>query len=415
MLISWKYILYDLRYWENLRLVFILTNLVGITWLASDSYNDEYSNLDIINMLFTFVYLLEAIVTIIAAGLYQIKNSYLRIGWNYVDVFIILIGLLSLIPPIRKSSVMKILNMLRALKVSYTTATMRRLMAPWVQALKKMINVFAMLIFILLVYAAACIGEFNGNRYFRCRTTASPVDGIWEINESVSRLCDAYGSGSYDCPAGTYCGNPDDYDLELTHEDQFGSELVFYGAVGFESILKSFLACFQVITYDDWAKIMYRMQDSNDLILSQILFPSLIFIGSFFCLNLIVAVVVDTFQSGRAEFADKANDPYTFDGEIIDFNEKENTNSIENPEPIEDEIQEKDSAKNNSNDVNTNRDEIEEKKSHCDKRDEIELDIKENKEGQSQEEEKQKVKGEEEEGKKEGNEGNEGKDRKSVV
>ena len=92
--------------------------------------------------------------------------------------------------------------------------------------------------------------------------------------------------------------------LFRSHEEKFGSELVFYGAIGYDNFFKGFLASFQVITFDDWAKIMYRMEDSNNFISSIFIFLTLVFFGSFFCLNLIVAVLVDTFQSNRAEHSD---------------------------------------------------------------------------------------------------------------
>ena len=195
--------------------------------------------------------------------------------------------------------------MSRSFKLTYCTAPMRRLMTPWLHALKKMGNVFVVLIFILYLFAAIGVMEFRGNRYFRCRKTPEPIGDLWEIDESIDRLCNAYGYGTFNCPASTYCGTPDEYNLPITSQEDVGSELVFYGAVGFENIIKSFLACFQVITYDDWAKIMYRMQDSNSSVLSRIMFPLLVFIGSFFGLNLIVAVVVDTFQTYRAELIEK--------------------------------------------------------------------------------------------------------------
>ena len=176
-------------------------------------------------------------------------------------------------------------------------------MKPWVQSLKGMGEVCVVLIFILIIYAGTGIGEFKGNVYCRCRTTPHPVNGIWKIDESVDRLCDAHDHGIYTCPSNLYCGSPQDHDIDVTHDEKYGSELVFYGAVGFENIFKAFLATFQAITFDDWAKIMYRMRDADDSVLSVIFFPTLVFFGSFFCLNLIVAVVVDTFQSTRAEYS----------------------------------------------------------------------------------------------------------------
>jgi hypothetical protein len=169
-------------------------------------------------------------------------------------------------------------------------------------------NVFAVLILIILVFAATGVKEFGGNRFFRCRTTPEPVNGVWEIDDSIDRLCNAHGHGSYDCPSGTYCGTPYDYGLQPTHDEKYGSEFLSYGAASYENILRSFLISFQITTFDDWTKVMYRMADSDDAILSRIFFPCFVFIGAFLCLNLIVAVIVDTFQAHREELKKKDTD-----------------------------------------------------------------------------------------------------------
>lgn len=294
------------RHWEHLRLLIVTANLVGIVVCASDFFKKEFGGLDAVNISFTLIYLVEVLMKIVAMGLTFGPKSFFRVGWNYMDVFIIITGLLfSLIPPLREAKACTIITMFRAFKLAYSTTPMRRLMSPWLHALRKMANVFAVLVFIILTFASTGIGEFGGSRYFRCRTTPAPVDGVWEVDESIYRLCNAHGHGSFDCPAGTYCGTPYDYGLEATHDEMYGSELIAYGAPGYENIMRAFFISFQVATCDDWVKVMYRMQDSDNAILSRLFFPCFIFIGSFLCMNLIVAVIVDTFQNHREALLEK--------------------------------------------------------------------------------------------------------------
>ena len=195
---------------------------------------------------------------------------------------------------------------------------MQLLMTPWLHSLKHMADIFVVLLFILVMFAIMASNEFKGNLYYRCRMTPQPVNSSWEFDSSILRLCSAFGHGDYKCPNNRYCGSPEMYDLPLSNDQITGTEVTFYGAVGFEDTWKAFLACFQVITFDDWAKLMYRMQDSNGSVLSRILFPSLIFIGSFFVLNLIVAVVVDTFQSFRGHMIEDAGHANEEQGPKID-------------------------------------------------------------------------------------------------
>ena len=183
--------------------------------------------------------------------------------------------------------------------MAYTTTAMRYMMTPWMSSLAQLKDILLVLFFILTTSSIAAVCAFQGSLFYRCRTTPAPVNGTWPIAESVERLCNAYGNGEYNCPVGTYCGSPDMYDLELDYSEIQESELTYYGAIGFDNVGRALLACFQVITYDEWAIIMYRMQDASSSVFSRVLFPILVFLGAFFCLNLIVAVIVSEFQQSR--------------------------------------------------------------------------------------------------------------------
>ena len=247
------------------------------------------------------LYIVESAIKIVAMGLISHYNSYLKHGWSYVDLFLISIGLLLEIPVLGENDLVRIIYLLRPLKMAYTTTAMRYIMTPWMISLMKMKDIFIVLLFILLTFSIAGVCAFQGSLFFRCRTTPMPVNGTWEIAESVERLCNAFGYGEYTCELGTYCGAPHMYGFEPDYEEVYSHELTFFGAIGFDNVGRALLACFQVITYDEWASIMYRMEDANGSVFSLVMFPLLVFVGSFFCLNLIVAVVVDTFQLFRVK------------------------------------------------------------------------------------------------------------------
>ena len=74
--------------------------------------------------------------------------------------------------------------------------------------------------------------------------TAAPVDGIWEIDPEISRLCSKDGSGLFTCPAERFCGHPDDYNLTLIDDNIINREEIFYGIVTFDHILVGMLSIF---------------------------------------------------------------------------------------------------------------------------------------------------------------------------
>jgi hypothetical protein len=61
------------------------------------------------------------------------------------------------------------------------------------------------------------------------------------------------------------------------------------------------LTIFQVITLEGWVKIMYLLGDSTNILFSAIFFISLVLFGSFFILNLILAVIMGKFTEFDAK------------------------------------------------------------------------------------------------------------------
>ncbi len=198
------------------------------------------------------------------------------------------------------------------LKISYTSRIMNRMMTPWMQSLHQMCDVLALLLFVLVFFSAVGLYTFKGDYYDRCRTTPAPVGDVWPAKEGIARFCSVNGNGDFDCPAGSYCGSPDTHGLPLEGENISELAEAFYGTLSFDDGWKAFLLDFQVITFDSWADVMYKAQDSNNTYVARIFFPLLVFIGAFFCLNLTIAVVFETFQEVREQLNEKNSpDPQT--------------------------------------------------------------------------------------------------------
>ena len=53
---------------------------------------------------------------------------------------------------------------------------------------------------------------FPGSFEYRCRITPTPVNDEWPILEDYSHLCE---TNTNNCPEGTYCGSPYEYDPEM--------------------------------------------------------------------------------------------------------------------------------------------------------------------------------------------------------
>ncbi len=240
---------------------------------------------------------------------------------------------------------------MRMLKIAYTSTIMNKMMTPWMQSFKQMSDVLALLLMLLLFFSIIGLYAFKGDYYDRCRKTPAPVGDAWPLDESITRLCSVYGNGDFDCPHEFYCGNPDIYNLPMESENVSESAEAYYGTLNYDSAWRALLLNFQVITYDSWADVMYKAQDSNNTYIARIFFPILVFLGAFFCLNLIVGVVFETFQRFRELLNQSAKREEV--PEIEDHGEEKEQKS----EKAKDEDKEKGKDKDKEGDSeNTNKD-----------------------------------------------------------
>jgi hypothetical protein len=88
------------RYFENFILLGIITNSISMTlYDYSEAKESKTKNMaiDKIGEVFTIIFLVEAILKIIAQGFVVSKFAYLRDGWNVIDFTIVFAGVLEFI------------------------------------------------------------------------------------------------------------------------------------------------------------------------------------------------------------------------------------------------------------------------------------------------------------------------------
>lgn len=104
------------------------------------------------------------------------------------------------------------------------------------------------------------------------------------------------GQGTYTCNPGTFCGNPFDYAyLGGSFEEYSDDTFINYGVLTFDNIGKSLLSIFQILTNDNWALTMYNLMYSDLPLIAPIFLCIVVIFGSFFIMNIILAVLLDAF------------------------------------------------------------------------------------------------------------------------
>ena len=133
--------------------------------------------------------------------------------------------------------------------------------------------------------------------YSRCRFTEKPLsDGSWPFDEELDYLCSPDGQGLMECPANRYCRKPLDAGLPADFDQPMNQELIFYNLIGFDNLAWAMLTIFQMITLEQWTTVMYLLMDSNIWWMAVVFCVSLVVIGSFFLLNVILAVLADALK-----------------------------------------------------------------------------------------------------------------------
>ena len=74
-------------------------------------------------------------------------------------------------------------------------------------------------------------------------------------------------------------------------------ELIMYGIPGFDNVAQGFLSIFQVLTLESWVYLMYNFSDAGSDGISVIFFVLVVVIGAFFTMNLVLAIIIDAFNS----------------------------------------------------------------------------------------------------------------------
>jgi hypothetical protein len=98
--------------------------------------------------------------------------------------------------------------------------------------------------------------------------------------------------GHNSCPEGYFCGKQNDNPA--------------FGVTNCDNIMYALLVVFQCVTLEGWSDIMIMYQQSyNDV--AFILFLPMVFIGAFFLINLLLAVINSSFSETHAEQQQKIN------------------------------------------------------------------------------------------------------------
>ncbi|XP_072537833.1 calcium channel, voltage-dependent, L type, alpha 1S subunit, b isoform X2 [Salminus brasiliensis] len=289
--------------WKPFEIIILLTIFANCVALAvflpmpEEDTNYTNSTLESLEYIFLVIFTLECFLKIIAYGLLFHEGAYLRNCWNILDFVIVFMGLFTLavdtinaiagVPTEKGGGFdMKALRAFRVLRPLRLVSGVPSLQVVMNSILKAMLPLFQV---VLLVFFLVTLFAIMGLELFKCKmhkTCYYQGTNIIALRENeVPSPCAQAGNGRRCTINGTECrGGWPGPNFGITHFDNFGFAM---------------LTVFQCITMESWTNVLYWVNDAIGNEWAWIYFVTLILLGSFFVLNLVLGVLSGEFSKER--------------------------------------------------------------------------------------------------------------------
>uniref|UniRef100_A0A3Q3XIH0 Sodium channel protein n=1 Tax=Mola mola TaxID=94237 RepID=A0A3Q3XIH0_MOLML len=274
----------------------ILTNCIFMTFSDPPEWSKQ------VEYTFTGIYTFESLTKIVARGFAIDDFTFLRDPWNWLDFMVISMAYITEFVDLGNVSALRTFRVLRALKTISVIPGLKTIVGALIQSVKKLSDVMILTVFCLSVFALIGLQLFMGNLRNKCV--------IWPINMTDHYLSD--GNGGFDFgeyimndshfyflhgqPDALLCGNSSDSgQCPEGFMCMKAGRNPNYGYTSFDSFGWAFLTLFRLMTQDYWENLyMLTLRAAGKTYM--IFFVLVIFVGSFYLVNLILAVVAMAYE-----------------------------------------------------------------------------------------------------------------------
>ncbi|KAM6214575.1 voltage-dependent L-type calcium channel subunit alpha-1C isoform 5-T5 [Rhynchocyon petersi] len=290
--------------WKPFEIIILLTIFANCVALAiyipfpEDDSNATNSNLERVEYLFLIIFTVEAFLKVIAYGLLFHPNAYLRNGWNLLDFIIVVVGLFSAIleqatkadgPNVLGGKgagfdvkALRAFRVLRPLRLVSGVPSLQVVLNSIIKAMVPLLHIALLVLFVIIIYAIIGLELFMGKMHKTCYNQEGIADVPAEDDPSPCALETGHGR---QCQNGTVC--------------KPGWDGPKHGITNFDNFAFAMLTVFQCITMEGWTDVLYWVNDAVGRDWPWIYFVTLIIIGSFFVLNLVLGVLSGEFSKER--------------------------------------------------------------------------------------------------------------------
>ncbi|CAF4034088.1 unnamed protein product, partial [Rotaria magnacalcarata] len=303
----------------------VFSTLVMLTILSNCIFMTLRNAPEVTEYIFTIIYTVEASTKCVARGFILQPHTFLRDPWNWLDFIVITLAYVTFFINLGKVAVLRTFRVLRALKTVAVVPGLKTIVNALIQSFIALRDVAVLSSFILSIFALVglqlymgvlrqkCVPTYelflNNSKISNSRSNTSydfylkELDNEkcciifffpqiftanWYQQDDIYVLC-GNSSGSIRCPDGHVCWK----DRGISPD---------YGYTSFDNYGWSMLACFRLMTQDYWENL-YQLVLSAAGRFHFFYFLAVIFFGSFYLINLILAIVSMSYFEQQKQIA----------------------------------------------------------------------------------------------------------------
>ncbi|XP_062381964.1 sodium channel protein type 4 subunit alpha A [Sardina pilchardus] len=288
-----------------------------------------------VEYVFTGIYTFEASIKVLSRGFCIGNFTFLRDPWNWLDFMVISMAYITEFVDLGNVSALRTFRVLRALKTITVIPGLKTIVGALIQSVKKMGDVMILTVFALAVFALIGLQLFMGNLRQKCirwpllNDTDTTFDDFFnttmDYNTTMAYNATVNETSTFDFKAyleneenqyflegsldALLCGNSSDAGkCPEGYVCMKAGRNPNYGYTSYDSFGWAFLALFRLMTQDYWENLFQlTLRAAGKTYM--LFFVVVIFLGSFYLINLILAVVAMAYdeqnQATMAEAKEK--------------------------------------------------------------------------------------------------------------
>ncbi|XP_076238669.1 sodium voltage-gated channel paralytic isoform X6 [Calliopsis andreniformis] len=267
-------------------------------------------------VIFTGIYTFESAVKVMARGFILQPFTYLRDAWNWLDFVVIALAYVTMGIDLGNLAALRTFRVLRALKTVAIVPGLKTIVGAVIESVKNLRDVIILTMFSLSVFALMGLQIYMGVLTQKCIKNF-PEDGSWgnltdeNWERFVSNETNWYVDEAKNMPL---CGNSSGAGQCLpgyTCLQGYGDN-PNYGYTSFDTFGWALLSAFRLMTQDYWENL-YQLVLRSAGPWHMLFFIVIIFLGSFYLVNLILAIVAMSYD----ELQKKAEEEEAAEEEFI--------------------------------------------------------------------------------------------------